>query len=256
MPSDLVPEFPLTAGFSAQVNGASVADLIQMYCQTRTRAAIEVRSGLQIGYLFFDQGRLIHAELGALTGEPAVGRILGFVAGAFQPSLRAWPTHETIACSIESLLLRTAQALDESRRRSPSAVNSDAGSSNGSVKVSVTRSVGASKAPPANESLRESLGRSAPARALTASGVRVDPAGGVVSQRGAQAEGLADLVAFAAPLLNAIGAELGLGDTRGIDLFCSGEMEVLLRHEPDGSWVGAVGVASELIELRRRIGGT
>lgn len=255
MPSDVVPEFPLNAGFSAQVNGASVADLIQMYCQTRARAAVEVRSGLQIGYLFFDQGRLVHAELGTLTGEPAVGRILGFVAGAFQPSLRAWPAHETIACSVESLLLRTAQALDESRRHSPPVVNNDAAAPNGAVKVSVTRPVGASRTE-GHGPLPESLGRAASARTLVASGVRIDPVGAVVSQRGAQAEGLADLVAFAAPVLNAIGGELGLGDTRGIDLFCSGDVEVLLRHEPDGSWVGAVGVASELTELRRRIGGT
>lgn len=254
MPND-VSEFPLNPGFSAQVNGASVADLVQMYCQTRARAAVEVRSGLQIGYLFFDQGRLIHAELGTLTGEAAVARILGFAAGAFQPTLRAWPLRESINCSIESLLLRTAQAQDESRRRIPFGVNSAANPSNSSVKVTVTRPVGAAKSEGPRGSSEESFEQSTPARADPASGVRLDPTGAVVSQRGAHAEGLADLIAFAAPILNAIGNEFGLGATRGIDAFCAGEMEVLLRHEPDGSWVGAVGATPELMELRRRIGG-
>jgi hypothetical protein len=254
MPID-APEFPINSGFSAQLNGASVADLMQMYCQTRARAAIEVRSGLQIGYLFFDQGRLIHAELGTSTGESAVARILSFAAGAFQPSLRAWPLHESISCTIESLLLRTAQALDESRRRHPLVGNNDVTPSNNSVRVSVTRSVGASRTEAATNPLQEPVERTPSVRAVPASGVRVDPTGAVVSQRGAQAEGLADLVAFAAPVLNVIGNELGLGDTRGIDLFCAGDTEVLLRHEPDGSWVGAVGVTHELTELRRRIGG-
>lgn len=251
MPND-VTEFPMNPGFSARVNGATVADLVQMYCQTRARAAIEVRSGLQIGYLFFDQGRLIHAELGTLTGEPAVARILSFAAGAFQPSLRAWPAHETITCSIESLLLRAAQAMDENRRRNPATAN-DVTPSNPSVKVSVTRSVG----PPGAgaEPLVDAPERPGPSRSMPATGVRLDPTGAIVSQRGDQAEHLADLVAFAAPLLNVIGNALGLDQSRGVDVFCAGEREVLLRYEPDGSWVGAVGMAHELTELRRRLGG-
>lgn len=251
MPNDGT-DVPRTVGFSAQVNGASVADLVQMYCQTRARAAIEVRSGLQIGYLFFEHGRLTHAELGSLTGELAFARISSFAAGAFQPSLRPWPSHESITCSVESLLLRMAQALDESRRRNPMAADNDVTPSNGAVKVSVTRSVGI---PRPENLLGDSGQRPAPTRTASASGVRLDPSGAVVSQRGVHAEGLADLAAFAASTLNAIGGELGLGETKGLDLFCSGEMEVLLRCEPDGSWVGAVGVGQELAELRRRIGG-
>lgn len=252
MPND-GSDFPLTPGFSAQLNGASVADLVQMYCQTRARAAIEVRSGLQIGYLFFDQGRLVHAELGTLSGEPAVARILGFSAGAFQPSLRAWPTHASIACSVEALLLRHAQAVDESRRRPAPSSDNDLTPSNNAVKVSVTRSVGAGR--DYGDVAHDATDRPTPTRAVSASGVRVDPAGAVISQRGAQAEALADLVAFAASTLDAIGKELGLGDTRGIDLFCAADTELLLRHEPDGSWVGALGATHELSELRRRIGG-
>lgn len=263
---------PPPAGFSAQVNGASMSDLVQMYCQTRTRAAIEVRSGLHMGYLFFDRGRLIHAEFGALTGEAAFAGILSLPAGAFQPSLRAWPEHETIECPVEGLLLRAAQAMDEERRRvrpesERTALNLpdsgveppplDRGALEGGVRVSVTRPVGIPRP--------EDLGSSASApferetggatRATQiASGVRLDPTGALVSQRGAKAEALAELVAFAAPLLNVIGEELGIGETRGVDFYCKGGSEVLLREEPDGSWVGAVGRSQELIELRKRIG--
>ncbi len=243
---------PISAGFSAQVNGASVADLVQMYCQTRQRAAVEIRSGLHIGYLFFDEGRLIHAEIGTLTGEAAFETILTLSAGAFRPTLRPWPTLESIQCSVEALLLRAAQALDESRRRVPSKTPP----LDGSVKVSVTRTVGASQ-PAATEgdhvvaSTRDNPGH---LRSQVASGVRLDPTGVIVSQRGGKAEGLADLVAFAAPLLDVIGHELGVGETRGADFYCGGGREVLLRREPDGSWVGAVGSARELVELRARLG--
>lgn len=253
MPSEVSEPVPVSAGFSAQVNGASVADLVQMYCQTRARAAIEVRSGLQIGYLFFDRGRLVHAELGSLVGEIAFVRILGFAAGAFQPSLRAWPNQESIGCAVEELLLRAAQALDESRRRKPATALPEPFTPNDAVRVSVTRSVGV----PRPEAFGAASSNATKASTLTspASGVRVDPAGAVISQRGARAESLADLVAFVAPVLGVIGEELGLGDCGGIDMYCTHETEVLLRHEPDGSWVGAVGPASELLELRRRMGG-
>lgn len=253
MLSDGSEGIPVSAGFSAQVNGASVADLVQMYCQTRARAAVEIRSGLHIGYLFFDEGRLIHAELGTLTGEVAFETILTLSAGAFRPTLRPWPTQESIHCSVEALLLRAAQALDESRRRVPS--NKPPAFDN-SVKVSVTRHVGASQFLESEADKPIPTGRENPGhlRSQVASGVRVDPTGVIVSQRGGKAEGLADLVAFVAPLLDVIGHELGIGETRGADCFCGGGREVLLRREPDGSWVGAVGSARELVELRARLG--
>lgn len=263
---------PPPAGFSAQVNGASMSDLVQMYCQTRARAAIEVRSGLHMGYLFFDRGRLIHAEFGSLTGEAAFAGILSLPAGAFQPSLRAWPEHETIECPVEGLLLRAAQAMDEERRRvrpdsAPPArglhasgfesAPADRGALEPGVRVSVTRSVGIPRpedldAATAAPSERETNPPTRPTQ--VASGVRLDPTGALVSQRGAKAEALAELVAFAAPLLNVIGEELGIGETRGVDFYCKGGSEVMLREEPDGSWVGAVGRSQELTELRRRIG--
>src|SRR5690606_30882298 len=146
---------------------------------------------------------IFHAELGALTGEAAFEMILTLSAGAIRPTLRPWPNQESIQCSVEALLLRAAQALDESRRRVPSnkppAIDT-------SVKVSVTRPVGATQ-------LLENEGDHIPAtrdtpghlRSQVASGVRVDPTGAIVSQRGGKAEGLADLVAFVAPLLDVVG---------------------------------------------------
>lgn len=247
---------PMSTGFSAQLNGASVADLVQMYCQTRSRAVVEVRSGLQIGYLFFDEGRVVHAELGTLVGEPAFTRILGLSAGAFQPSLRHWPPRETIHSPVEGLLLRAAQALDEERRGSSLAAHEETPTASGAVRTSVTRSVGSTEtrsAPP--------KGVTTPRQAATprrvndgASGVRIDHSGAVVSQRGAKAEQLADLMAFVTPLFDVIGEELGIGETRGADFQGAGDTEVLLRLEPDGSWVGAVGQTHELVELKRRLG--
>lgn len=257
MPNDGAERPAVNPGFSAQVNGVSIPDLVQMYCQTRSRAAIEVRSGFQVGYLFFDNGRLIHAELGALVGESAFEKITAFSAGAFQPSLRAWPRQASIDCSVEALLLRIAQAQDEAVRGVGAEMPTGAQAAGNAVRVSVTKPVGVPRRDPQAEAPESAprQDRSQP-KESGASGVRVDPKGELVSRRGGRAEGLTDLVAFAGPLLQSIGHELGLGETRGVDLFGSGDVEVLLRRELDGSWVGAVGQAQELAELRRRIGDT
>jgi hypothetical protein len=101
-------------GFHAQLEGASLWDLVQMECLARSRLVVEVTGEGGVGYLYFDAGRIVHATTARHRGEAAAFEILGWTHGRFQASNRSWPTAvPTIEKSSESLLLHAAQRRDE-----------------------------------------------------------------------------------------------------------------------------------------------
>jgi hypothetical protein len=104
---------PSGVGFRAQLNGASLWDLVQMECLTRSRAVIRVSGDAGVGYLYFAEGRVVHAATSRLIGEPAALEILSWTNGVFQPCDRAWPASLTIETSCEALILRLAKWRDE-----------------------------------------------------------------------------------------------------------------------------------------------
>ena len=100
-------------GFRAQINGASLWDLVQMECLSRSRQVIRINGEGGVGYLYFADGRVIHAVTSKLVGETAALEILGWTNGLFQPCERAWPATSTIETSCEGLILRLAKRRDE-----------------------------------------------------------------------------------------------------------------------------------------------
>jgi hypothetical protein len=109
-------------GFSLQLAGAQLSDLVQLACQNRIRAVYEVRSPQTVGYLYFDAGRLMHAECGERVGLDAMVFLLGLTAGTILPTARPWPAEASIHMGADALLLTAAQRLDEDgevRHREP-----------------------------------------------------------------------------------------------------------------------------------------
>jgi hypothetical protein len=105
---------PATAvGFRAQISGASLWDLVQMECLSRSRQVIRVSGEGGVGYLYFMDGRVAHAVTYKLVGEAAAQEILSWTNGLFQPCQRAWPATSTIEGSCEGLILRLAKRRDE-----------------------------------------------------------------------------------------------------------------------------------------------
>jgi hypothetical protein len=101
-------------GFHAQLEGASLWDLVQMECLARSRLIVEVTGEGGVGYLYFDAGNVVHATTMRNRGQAAALEILGWTHGTFQASNRSWPTiAPTIEMSHESLLLRAAKRRDE-----------------------------------------------------------------------------------------------------------------------------------------------
>jgi hypothetical protein len=100
-------------GFRAQLNGASLWDLVQMECLTRARQVIRISGDGGVGYLYFNEGRLVHAVTSRLIGEAAAMEILSWTNGLFQACDRAWPASMTVETSCEALILRLAKRRDE-----------------------------------------------------------------------------------------------------------------------------------------------
>jgi hypothetical protein len=100
-------------GFHAQLEGASLWDLVQMECLARSRLVVEVTGEGGVGYLYFDGGRVVHASTPRNRGPAAAFEILAWTHGTFQASNRSWPSAATIEMSHESLLLHAAKHRDE-----------------------------------------------------------------------------------------------------------------------------------------------
>jgi len=221
-----------SAGFAVRLEGASLADLIQMECLRGTRRVIRVSSHQGIGYLFFDRGQLLHATAGTQTGDAAALAILGWSNGTYEAGEQPWPVRTTIESSWQNLLLLSAQQADESARDEiPD--SSEVVSSPKPREVIVTNprpiapglrvspSPSLSSEPPrptelvSTESRRPtsepSSGRTGIIRA-----VRIDDNGNVVSNLGTLGE-FADLSSYAVHMCKLIGDSLGLEGFLGIE---------------------------------------
>ena len=101
-------------GFHAQLEGASLWDLVQMECLARSHLIVEVTGEGGVGHLYFDAGRVVHATTARQRGEAAALEILGWTHGSVRASSRGWPAEvPTIDVAHESLLLRAAKRRDE-----------------------------------------------------------------------------------------------------------------------------------------------
>ena len=101
-------------GFSAQLRGASLWDLVQMECLARSHLSVQVVGEGGVGYLYFDRGHIVHATTSQRVGEAAALDILSWTNGSFQTCDRPWPEQGTIGTSHEGLILQAAQLRDES----------------------------------------------------------------------------------------------------------------------------------------------
>lgn len=105
-------------GFVARLQGASLGDLIQMECLRGARQVICVSSGTRTGYLFFDQGQVIHASSGEHFGEGAVFQMMSWTDGSFVSVDRPWPLRPTIQTGWQMLLIEAMRRDDEAKRES------------------------------------------------------------------------------------------------------------------------------------------
>lgn len=251
-------------GFRAHLPDKALADLVQLECLARVRRVVRVSSSGRDAYLFFAEGRVIHAELGHISGEAAAFEILAWETGDFRPCERPWPRTPTISMSAEALLMRAAHAKDEAARgnsglltappMTPSAHSPDEDEESVETAPRLIAPT-SSRAREATEKRPMSEPNDASARNSEGAlpYVRVDAQGNVIEVRG-DVEELAAVAAYAGRLALLIGQGLGL------DAFTSMERVIGQTHcfivaRPGGELVAVLAPAStDVAALRKRCG--
>jgi CheY-like chemotaxis protein len=105
-------------GFRGNIHGLSLIDLLQMMHFARRSVTIAVR-GPTSGQIYLQDGQIIDAESGGITGEEALRTILANPSGAIHTSVLA-PRARKINRDFEGLLLDALRQIDEKGAESES----------------------------------------------------------------------------------------------------------------------------------------
>jgi len=241
-------------GFSANITGASLADLVQMECLANSTLVVRVVSGNDAGYLYFRTGQIVHAMSSSALGEAAALEILGWDRGSFEPCNAGWPSTLTISKPWQALLMHSATLRDESRRRT--VVDFPRERTQGSPMHKPPVPV-ISQPPPLPPSVAPQSAGPQSGTTLGGQGieraVRLDSEGKVLSTRG-DAEELAAVTAYTMRLAKLVGERLGMEELRAVEAVTS-EHRQLYYVEKNGNLIGLEASAeSDLSALREKLG--
>jgi hypothetical protein len=241
---------PPRPGFSANLSGATLYDLIQLQCFSGARAVVRVTSSEDVGYLYFRGGAIVHAMSSSNVGEAAALEILGWTSGTFEPCNAGWPDADSIQSSPQALLLRAAQVADESGKSNLLPFRR---SRSETPRPPRPETPPRSDPPPPPESRRVPAS-SVPPTVRIQTAVRLDPNGTLLSSRGADGPDLAACAALATRLGNLIGDALGLERVRAVEA-SGAEHVTLIVVENTGNLVAVRAPASaDLNTVRERYG--
>ena len=96
------------------IQSKSLMDLVQFECLSQNSSVLRISHGSFEGRLWIQEGDVIDAEVQDLRGEEAFKQIFGWKMGHFEILPGDEQRPRTIHTSYESLLLDSAQTLDES----------------------------------------------------------------------------------------------------------------------------------------------
>ncbi len=100
-------------GFAGTLNQIQLVDLIQMCCQAGLSMAIKVKMGEDKGTVVIEQGQIIHAVSGKITGEKAFYRVLSWQSGNFETLGAVFVAKPTIDKNSQYLLMEASRLFDE-----------------------------------------------------------------------------------------------------------------------------------------------
>jgi hypothetical protein len=106
-------------GFAGDLGAFSLPDLIQTVVLGGKTARIALRPRKRAGDLWFSEGKLVHAEAGPLSGDPAVYEMLSWTEGEFSVEYDATTDRRSIEQEATFLVLEGVRRLDESRSVAP-----------------------------------------------------------------------------------------------------------------------------------------
>lgn len=114
----LILESRKDAGLQGKLETMSLASIIQVNCEERNRALLLLRHKGQEGKIYFDQGRVVHAEINGVMGEEAVYHMLEWDRGSFNLEMGLAPPLRTVDVGWSGLVLEGVRRIDEGQASS------------------------------------------------------------------------------------------------------------------------------------------
>lgn len=198
-------------GFDGVIQGATLADLIQMECLALTTRAVRVAGAGTSGRLFFTGGQVVHAEVGDLKGEVALFEMLRWATGSFTIEEGVRPMDETIQRDWHNLLLEAAHYADENALAAP-----------------VSAVVAMPSPTPAAEPMKEAFNDP---EVIQAAHFTED--GTLLAGKGEDPESLQSTFAYVVQLLRLVGTSLGAENLKEINLLAAEQKALCLVGEKD-----------------------
>jgi DNA-binding response OmpR family regulator len=100
-------------GFKGSISGLQLPDLIQMNCLSQISTALYVKKESREGVIYFEDGQIPHAQVGALEGEEALFTILSWQSGSFRFVGGEKAPKRTVSSNWEYLLIEGMRKADE-----------------------------------------------------------------------------------------------------------------------------------------------
>lgn len=100
-------------GFTGSVSDFQLSDIIQLNCLGRLTSALRVVCEGEEGFIYFQEGNIVHAETRYLEGEYAFYHMMNWQGGEFQVLRNQTPPRESISKGWQSLLLESMRRIDE-----------------------------------------------------------------------------------------------------------------------------------------------
>jgi CheY-like chemotaxis protein len=105
-------EREMQGGFRG-VQSKTLLDIIQLECLTQNTCVLKITSASGEGRIWIQKGEIIDAAVEDKSGKSAIVEMLAWKAGNFEVLPYGLPRPRTIHLNYESLLMETAQSLDE-----------------------------------------------------------------------------------------------------------------------------------------------
>jgi CheY-like chemotaxis protein len=112
-------------GFKGIVRQVGLTELIQMECLARKSSVLEIKGPNADGRIYISEGAIIHAEVGGILGEKALGKLFALKGGEFRLAPFTQPSRHTIDGHWEGLLLEASQLCDEQQGEPPQEVSAE-----------------------------------------------------------------------------------------------------------------------------------
>jgi CheY-like chemotaxis protein len=106
-------------GFQGMLKRVGLSDVIQLECLGRNSSVLEVYNEHVFGRIYIENGSIIHAAGGDLTGERALQQLLALPGGSFELVPFEPPPQNTISGPWEFLLMEAARVRDELASQTP-----------------------------------------------------------------------------------------------------------------------------------------